>query len=357
MSLFITRRPEKTVGSKVSRWTALHNPYLFEFTRKDYPVTSTAIRPAYHATLPTAKVTGQTTGFVSAGNTIYLNSGIYNGTYTVISATQISITESYIVIDTPYIGVGGSGYVNYSEVLVNYKLYIIIYNAADNSVIDILYPKPDSTGLTMVDVSGAIKSVLETADTCAFTLINQKNDGMSGSFYLVYGTTYRFNGTDIETLEIVDATDYYWVNAAKQVTGQTVLGMGGYGQNMAEYVPFNMSGSEAKFLTMFDKPTKFSGYPFTLGFIYSEDFETVYLERHQINYNINRQATSAESDQTLLVTGMLYANDLMIADEDATTTQMDVWLETGGTIEDGYVEVGGIQLGSASAYAAPYSGG
>jgi len=355
MALYITRRPEKLLaGTTYSRWTALHNPYIFEFTRKDYPVVSTAIRPSYHATLPTAKVTGETNLFVTAGDTIYLNSGIYNGTYTVISATQISTTESYIVIDTPYIGVGGSGYVNYSEVLVNYKSYIIIYDAADNSVIDILYPKPDSTGLLLCDVSGAIKSTLETADTCGFTLINQKNAGMSGSFYLGYGVTYKFGSTQITTVETVDATTYYWINAAKQVTGQTVLGMGGYGQNMAEYVPFNMTGSAAKFLTMFNTPTKFTGYPFTLGFIYSEDFQTTYLERHQINYNINRQATSAESDQTLLVSEMFYANDLQIADEDATTTEMDVWLETGSTIADGYVESGGIQLGSASAHAAPY---
>jgi hypothetical protein len=239
LSLFITRRPEKILaGTTYSRWTALHNQYLFEFTRKDYAVTSTAIRPAYHATLPTAQVTGDLTGLLSAGETIYLNSGVYNGAYEVEAVYPIDATHSYVVINTPYTSVGGSGYINL-PILVNYKLYIIIYNAVTNAVIDVLYPKPDSTGLVIADMAGAIKSILETSDTCVFTLINQKNADMSGSFYIGYGVTYtyKFGSTQITTVETLDAYTYYWINAAKQVTGQTVLGMAGYGQNMASTFP------------------------------------------------------------------------------------------------------------------------
>lgn len=356
MSLYITRRPEKQLdGAIFSRWTALHNPYIFEFTRKDYAITSTAIRPAYHATLPTVQVTGDLTSLVSAGDTIYLNSGIYNGTYTVEAVTAGA--TSYVTIDTPYIGVGGSGYMNLSEILVNYKLYVNIYDAVSDAVIDTLYPKPDSTGLTLVDVSGAVKSVLNTVDNCGYTLINQKNENISGSFYLGYGFSYKFGETQITTTEVIDGYDYYWLSGAQQITGRTVLGMAGAGQNMKDYVPYNVSGSAAKFLTMFDKPTKFTGYPFTIGFIYSENFKTNYLERHQINYNINRQSTSSESNVNLLNSEVGYVNALQIADEDATTTQMDVWLELGGTIADGIFESDVFELGLSSAYSAPTSGG
>lgn len=357
MSLYITRRPEKLLaGTTYSRWTALHNPYLFEFTRKDYAVTSTAIRPAYHATLPTVQVTGDLTGLLSAGETIYLSSGVYDGAYEVEAVYPISATLSYVVINTPYISVGGSGYINL-PILVNYKLYIIIYNAVTNAVIDVLYPKPDSTGLVIADMAGAIKSILETEDTCSFINYNEKNDKLSGAFYIGYGVTYKFGETQITTTEVVDAYTYYWISAARQVTGKTVLGIGGAGQNMKEFVPYNQSGSAAKFLTMFDRPTQFEGYPFTIGFIYSEDFPLVYLERHQQNKNINSQATSSESSQVLYNSEQGYMNDLLPADTDATTTQYDIWLETGSAYEDGYVVSGGVQIGSASAHALPYSSG
>lgn len=343
MSLLITRRPEKVSGSKISRWTALYNPYLFELTRKDFTVFNTALRPAYNTTKPTVFTSAtptELTALLNVGDIIYVSSGMYNGPYTVLS-----FSGSYITLDTPYIGVGGTGWLNL-PILINYKAFINIYDGITDELIDTLYFKPDSTGLVLADLSGAIKSIVETQDTMTFVNRNEANKSMSGSFYIGYGASFDFSGTHTTNIEIVDSYHYYWNAAALQVTGQTNLGIGGAGQNMVDYVPFNQSGSAAKFLTMFEKPVKFSGYPFSLSFIYSEDFLTEALARHQINYNINRAATSAESTLSLLTQGVEHVNALQIADEDATTTQMDVWLEPdgsiggGGYVDDGYMDDG-----------------
>lgn len=354
MALYITRRPEKLLaGTTYSRWNALHNPYIFEFHRKDLVVANTAIRPAYHATKPTIQITGDVTSLISVGDSVYLNSGLYNDNYGVHAIYVINPTLSYVVINATYIGVGSSGWMNIPS-LTNFKIFLKLYDAVSSELIDTTYYKPDSTGLAYVDVSGILKSRLETKDTNAFINYNQKNNKMSGSFYLGYG----FSFSNITTTETTDPFIYYWINAARQVDGKTVPGQGGVGQNMKEYVPFNQNGSAAKFLTMFDKPTQFASYPFSLGFIYSEDFQSVYIERHQQNKNINGANTSSESDQVLYNSEKKYLNDLLPASVDTNTTQYDIWLETGAAYTSGgYVISGGLQLGSVSAYALPTSGG
>lgn len=354
MALLITRRPEKNLSGKVSRWTAVHNPYIFEFTRKDYTVVNTLVYPAYHATYPTVKTNDSSIGtFISSGDTIYLNSGIYNGTYTVHA-----VSGEYVTIATDYIGVGGGGYLNAVEVLENYKLFINVYDGA-GQLLDTIYPKPDSTGLSLVDVSGLIRSQIVTEQACDFININQAEDTLSGAFSIGYGASFTFNDTDITNTETLDDFTYYWLSAARQVDGRNVLGMAGHGQNMGYYVPFNyLVDSNALFLTMFEKPTMWVGYPFSLSFIYSEDFEDVYLDRHQINYDINRNATSAETSSVLYSNQQKYANCLMMDGTDTNTMQLDVWLETGDAIPagGGYVQVGGLVTGSTSEYSSEFTG-
>ena len=355
MSLNITRRPQKLFASstKFSRWTGIHNPYNFEFTRQDYGVFNTAIRNAYSTTLPTVWCDGDVSAFVSAGEQIYVNSGVYNGVYTVHS-----VNGQYITINTPFIGNGGSGRVNFVERFVNYRAYINIYDNVSGELIESVYPKPDSTGLLIYDVSGVLRSLLNTQVQANQTNINVPNKDISGSFYIGYGWSLTFNnGTDdveITTAERVDDAVYYWLSAAKQIDGDLSLGMDGIGQNLKEYVPKNLNGSEAKFLTMFETPTYFEGFPFTLSFLYDEDFSDVYLERHQQDLNINGGNVGSETDDNLLVTGKGYVNQMKVRTPNTGAESFDVWLETGDAIEDGYVLVGGIQSGYTNLFAAAF---
>lgn len=356
MSFLITRRPEKLFDGtvKFSRWTALHNPYIFEFTRQDVNVYNVLIRPSYNATLPTVWTDGNAAllpTYVQAGDSIYINSGHYNGVYEVYS-----VSGQYITLNTPHLGNSGAGYANLVDAFTNFKADIKVYNAITGTVIDTVYPKPDSTGLLLCDISGIIRSTIDTKFEANQTDINVANQDLSGSFYLGYGGTYTlvigstsFNLTIPET---VDPNVYYWVSAAKQITGDISEGMDGIGQNMKEYVPKNISGSGAKFLTMFERPTYFEGFPFTLSFLYDEDFSTVYLERHQQDVDVNGTDVGAETDTNLLVTGRNYVNQLKVRTPNTGSAAFDVWLETGDTISGGYVVSGAIPIGATNQYAA-----
>jgi len=359
MSFLLTRRPEKLfIGTtKFSRWTALNNPYLFEFTRADYPVFNTLIRTAYSSTLPTVWVDADASVLALntfVGDTIYINSGNYNGTYTVQA-----INGQFITLDTPYIGNGGAGRMNLVERLTNYKAFINVYDAVTDELLDTVFPKPDSTGLLIYDVSGVLRSIVETQFNSQQTDINIPNKGTSGSFKLGYGATYKVVipsiTTNVTIPEYLDPTVYYWSSASKQIDGDTTLGMNGIGQNLKEYVPKNIATSEAKFLTMFETPTYFKGHPFFLSFIYDNDFDATYLERHQQDLNVNGVNVGAETDDTIFVTGLGYVNNMLVRLPNTGSNSFDVWLDAGAEIPSGggYVESGGIGRQAASEFAEP----
>lgn len=352
MSFLITRRPEKLFAGSVkfSRWTALANPYIFELTRADYAVNSTGIRPAYHPTLPTVRLNADPLSvplFVQAGDRIYVNSGGYNGIYTVHS-----VTGEYIVLSTPFIGNGGSGRVNLIERLTNFKAYIRIYDGVTGVLIDELRPTPDSTGFLMADVSGVIRSRVDTTADPNQVTLNKANKGISGSFKFGYGASWIYTDdvitTPVTLPEVIDKYNYYWLSAAQQIDGNISAGMDGLGQNMKDYVPKNLSGSAAKFLTAFERPTYFEGFPFFLSFIYDDDFDGITLERHQQDVNINGGNVGAETNTTLIVSQKHYVNNMILRAPNAGTKRIKAWLEVGPAETDGYVVSGGIQIGAAT---------
>ena len=360
MSFLITRKPEKVFGTsvKISRWTGIGNPYIFEYTREDYHINNILIRPAYNTTKPTIWTTADPITlplFIYPGDEIYIKAGLYDGVFTVFS-----ITGNYVTLDTVHLGNSGSGRLNLSQRITNYKAFINIYHGVSNDLIDTVYPKPDSTGLLLNDVSGVIRSTVDTQAIINQTAINKANKGISGSFKIGYGATYTvvLPSTTIPvtipetpTSPVGNDEKYYWVSAAKQITGEMPLSIDGVGQNLKEYVPKNLTGSDAKFLTMFEKPTYFEGFPFFLSFLYDEDFSTVYLDRHQQDVDINGTNVGAETDTTLNVSERGYVNQMKIRTPNAGTQSFDVWLETGATITGGYVEVGGVPIGAGSKYA------
>ncbi len=332
MSLIITRRPEKifSPSAKYSRWTALFNPYLFEFRRVDYGVLITEVNITYNATLPTIQTNGDPLTvplFVQAGDSIYLNSAPYIGIYEVFS-----VTDEFITINTPDIGTGAVGYANLIERLQNYKSVVNVYDAVTNELIDTLRNAPDTSGNLILDVSGVLRSRLTTTADPSQTPINAKNSGISGSFYLTYGSTWNYvidgTSTPITSPVIDDETFYYWLSAARQITGDISDGMAGIGQNMKEFVLKDISGNSAYFLSMFARPTYFEGVPFFLSFIYDEDFGATVLRRHQQDVDINGVNVGSETVDNLLTTEIEYVNNMKLRDPNAGTKRIKVWIET-----------------------------
>ncbi len=356
MSFLITRRPEKLfAGSvKLSRWTALANPYIFELHRKDFAVANVAIKPAFNATLPTIKTNGGVLivpFFVAAGDTIYVNTGPYQGMFTVFS-----VSGEHIILDTPYIGPGSGGWVNVASRSPNFKAFIRIYDGVTGEVIDELRPSLDSTGLLLCDVSGVLRSRVVTTANPQQTQNNRANKGISGSFRIGYGATFIFDGVQGSTGETKDSTRYYWLSAARQVTGDVSAGMSGIGQNLKEYVPKNLASSQAKFLTMFERPTYFEGFPFFLSFLYDEDFDGLSLRRHQQDTDINGTDVGSETSTTLAVSERRYVNNMRLRAPNNGTRRIKAWLEVGPPETELYVASGGVASGAASPTAIPLRG-
>jgi hypothetical protein len=332
MSLIITRRPEKiySPSAKYSRWTALFNPYLFEFRRVDYGVITITVNATYNPTLPTIQTNGDPLAvpfFVEAGDQIYLNSAPYIGIYTVFS-----VTDEYITINTPYISVGAVGYLNLIDRLQNYKSLVNIYDAVTNDLIDTLRNAPDTTGNLILDISGVIRSIMVTEADPQQSAINQANKGISGSFYIGYGSTWNYvyggTSTPVTSPEVIDGDIYYWLSAARQITGDISAGMAGIGQNMQEYVLKNISGNYAYFLTMFERPTWLSVSRCFLSFIYDEDFGATVLRRHQQDVDVNGVNVGTETVTNLLTTEIEYVNNMILRAPNAGATMSKVWIET-----------------------------
>lgn len=345
MAILITKRPEKYIGSRFGRWTALHNPINFELSRKDYNVINTALRTYIHPTLPSVKtdaLPAELPLFAIPGDRIYLSSGNYTGVQTIHS-----VVDEYIVIDTAVNGVGGSGWVNLVDFLTDFKIGLRLKQIDTNEVIDTGFFTPDNTGLSIIDVSGMLKKLLITESTFTTMTANRKNDKISGGYYIEYSINCTLpSAVHVSGTWVGDATEYFWISAARQVPEF-------YGQNMIEYTPLNQANYYAKFLTKFEQPTMWEGYEFSMSFIYSEEFEETYITRHQQNKNINGVATSGESNVTLANSEAKFMNEMLIADVDATTTKAEVWLETGGAIPSGggYVEDDYMSSGFVSAHA------
>ena len=107
---------------------------------------------------------------------------------------------------------------------------------------------------------------------------------------------------------------------------------------------------KAKFLMGNYEPTYFTGYPFDLSFIYSDEVSKYHLYRERKFLNINKSEISTSED-ILSKQKKKYVNRLLIDESDfpANTKFIDVWIEMGlsaylGAVDPTTVEVGTISI-------------
>jgi len=148
----------------------------------------------------------------------------------------------------------------------------------------------------------------------------------------------------------------HYVNGSKQLQEPN-------GFNFAEFVPTldEERPTKARFLSVFNRPTYFNGYPFSLSFIYSDNLSNKQLSRIEENQDING-VKSSQVATNLSVAGRGFVNRLMISGGYASPVKsVNVWINTGdateqnettgggdlvepGTVFDEYVEFVGIKI-------------
>jgi hypothetical protein len=228
-------------------------------------------------------------------------------------------------------------------------LIVYIYEYGSNTLLGKSTYHPRGNTLR-VDISHEVRSYLYSEFLPDFTQgepnsVNANDEGSTLKCYLKYQLVTIQEGNTLAYGDLIsDESNFiYCTNSAKQL-GEP------YGQNMALYVPYGIDTvMKAKFLTKFDEPVYYPGYPFTISFIYSE-----YIVGHEIflteaKKDLNGNALGSIETELLRQWGHSI-NQLKLQDSFASNVAyVDINLTTGQPTEDFYVESGYVEEGYTEA--------
>ncbi|MCC8409782.1 SprB repeat-containing protein [Mucilaginibacter sp. UR6-1] len=275
--------PSVTVGNNTSRWNAAFNPVIFSYQRRDFDVLKI---DSYYIRDEGNKARLHINGdmsLVKADDLVYINCGVYQGVFKVKTKDA-----GKLVLDTPY-KINQTGFVNINSIRPYYKMQTrITYQDADTGQEQTIIAthRPDGTGLTRADISTFLQSLLQVKDSSNYTQVNHRDTNLSASYSIAYDEVWDgkyANGT--QSKYTVVAGNYYVLYAAKQLGEK-------HGGNLAAYVPFkSVAGPSlrAKWIADFIEPAYSNGYPFDVGFIYSEDMLGLALFCELKLLDVNRQ--------------------------------------------------------------------
>lgn len=277
--------PSVTIsGGNISRWSAAFNPIVFTYQRKDFSVTgifNSSIAPG------TQFAINADTSSIKSGDLIYINAGAYKGIYTV--ATPLT---NGVIINTPFISAGSNtGFVNCNSLRKYYKVITQITYQDQNGLTHTVTAtnSPDTTGLIKADLSNFLQTLLQATDGSNYTQTNYLDTNLSATYQIAYQESWTDAlGKDQSSAFITVADPFHITYSAKQLGEQ-------YGGNMAAYVPFRSvinTSQLAKWVTDFTEPAYSIGYPFDIGFIYSDELIGLNLYYELIMLDANRKPLS-----------------------------------------------------------------
>ena len=201
-----------------------------------------------------------------------------------------------------------------------------------------------------MDVSTYLKSNVDYINEFGYDVLNWLDSNLGGMFNITFSENWTGYEGSFSGLSETDLN--YYTNSAKQIQDT-------FGSNMGEYVPFLTYGSgetKAKFLSAFTSPTYFTGFPFDLSFIYSENIFGFEVKKHEETKGINGDTIATTNDLLDFNSGT-GVHRLMLKEGYASTVKtVDVWLDNtegdtippvvvemefidSGYVDDGYFEV------------------
>lgn len=341
MSIAVIEYPKVDVNGNtatVSRWNAAHHPIKFKIRRQDvdvfYSINSTGGLTVY-----ASSVSGLT-----VGGSVYVNSGANVGNGVILSIDTGSNSFECTFENASTILQGGGFFNNLSRENYYAVTRILGVDAANQYyILGESINKPSANGEMIVNVQVWLKSLLDYIDTFQYDVTNWKDETLGGRFNIVYAEYWT--GHDGEFSAVSGDNLFYFVNAAKQIQDL-------YGSNMGEFVPFINYATDdvrAKFLSDFERPTYFPGFPFSLDFIYSDSIATyeVYKKEKHVDLNNFTPYTGSvllDANQRNGVNRMTLEGDY-----DPEINKLNVWLESTNTVISlpyvlsGYVVAGYVE--------------
>ncbi|OKS84850.1 hypothetical protein [Mucilaginibacter polytrichastri] len=280
-------------GGNISRWSAAFNPVVFTYQRKDFAVTN-----IFNSSISsgTQFIVNADTSSIKAGDSVYINAGAYLGVYTV----DVPLTNGFVIKNPFMAGSNTIGYINCNTLRSYYKVTTQInfqdQNGATKTIIST--NRPDKTGFIRADFSSFLQSLLQPVDNSDYTQVNYRDTSLSASYQLAYRESWTDAAKNEQSSAWVSiGNPFYITYSAKQLGDQ-------HGGNMAAYVPFKTvinPNQLAKWVTDFAEPAYSTGYPFDIGFIYSEDLIGLDLYYEMVMLDANRQPLSGTPGNVLLL--------------------------------------------------------
>lgn len=332
----LTSDPTVDLGNgNLSRWNAAFNNIWFKYQRKDFEITSITedistgnILVAVNADV--SKVTPQSS-FVSPvfgvgtvttpGDVVYIQTANYSGSYTVLS-----VNAGSLVLDCPYVANDGTGFINIDSLRPYYKVQTIITGVSQLTgkfVTIISNNSPNEQGLTQVDLSSFLQSLLRAQDQSYYNLVNYRDMQLSASYTIQYAEVWNGNTPQFATI----TRPYYILWAARQLQQ---IG----GGNLQEFVPYPLGFQPAKWVTDFINPVYNYRFPFDIGFIFSEYMVGLAPYYTVILLDINMQPLA---NQTIPDGFLLNDDGSYILNEDGSK-----FIIASGALETGLVEHVGL---------------
>lgn len=364
MSVTLVTRPEKTINAsipQISRWGCAWLPFIFKFQRADYDVSliaSAASGGGIVLTIDGVDLTSE----ISVGDSIYFyDDGGYDGNYEVLDVSLISPTATEITIDATVgtTGVGATSFINITNRL-GYFLEVRVLEYTTGSAVETTDQyarfRPDASGLIKADVSEWLQPLLSAVDEFDYVATSTRDENLGQPFQIQW-REYTVDGgyTDWSTLD--DDNIFSVANAVKQTRDR-------WGQNLGEYVLFPpdtasppQQGSQSKFLTMFENPVYFEGYPFDLAYAVSKDYDNyggdLFKEEQRVDAEGNELSISVAS----VSKEGGYVNRMQLdGSYDATVAGVYVTLRsniTSAYVDDGYVDLDYVDEIGATAIGEP----
>jgi hypothetical protein len=276
--------PSEIIGGKKSVNISSQAPIIFEFQRKDFLLSN------YSNSSGNVEFEASTTSssdFVE-GEEVYFfafdGNNILEGVATVLDVT-IGGASSVVVIDLPYLAFFPTViFCNLNEGRNNYAFSLkLVFSSGTENIISFF---PDEKGKGVIDVSGFVRGFSFVEEVVLSGAINETSNNIS--FYTEIGES--FLSTPVSFSQI-DNNDYLALYNLPKFGRET-------GQNLAPETCFpGVYGGTKKglFLTDFEKPFFFEGWPFSITFLYKKTGLIDSLRKRIKQFSVNKSQVWEET--------------------------------------------------------------
>lgn len=331
MSLNITSYPQRihSVSGQPCFWNSTRQPFVFNIIRQDGVFFGVNDSGGF-AQLVVASYIASASDVV-VGSKIFLKdlNGIYEGLATVTAIPVTGVPYFAFTTDMPYTSFSIGGYFNLIS-RINYGIEATITVEQNGfTTIKKCEVSPDTKGNGILDIAPYLNGSMS------------KVDGRTGFDYLDKNVFCKVNVSLLESWRNSSESPlnipytYYGIDGVKAIGDE-------YGQNFADFVPqIDNPPSKGKFLTGFEQPIIFTGYPFDLAFIKPDTYEGAYMWMYQVDKDSGGNPigyNGANLDGALALG--VHRLDVNIGTPNPLTKSIDVSVWNGGTWGTLYVDPG-----------------